>query len=79
MPIGLVRRARVMFLCAAFLPFVVNIKGTMDAKNVIFGETALEKLVQLLRSGGQPRDIVWLTEKYLEILRELVLAEEQRS
>ncbi len=68
-----------MLLCAAFLPFVVNIKGTMDAKNVIFGETALEKLVQLLRAGGQPRDIVWLTEKYLEILRELVLAEEQRS
>jgi hypothetical protein len=48
----------------------------MDAKNVIFGETALDKLVQLLRSGGQPRDIVWLAEKYLEILRELVLAEE---
>ena len=51
----------------------------MDAKNVIYGETALEKLVQLLRAGGQPRDIAWMTEKYLEILRELVLAEEQRS
>jgi hypothetical protein len=51
----------------------------MDAKNVIFGETAIERLVQLLRSGGQPRDIAWLTEKYLELLRELVLAEEQRS
>jgi len=51
----------------------------MDAKNVIFGETALDKLVQILRAGGQPRDIIWLTERYLEILRELVLSEEQRS
>jgi hypothetical protein len=51
----------------------------MDAKNVIFGETAIDKLVQLLRAEGKPRDIAWLTEKYLEILRELVLAEEQGS
>jgi len=51
----------------------------MDAKNVIFGETALDRLVQLLRADGQPHDIAWLAEKYLEILRELVLAEEQRS
>jgi hypothetical protein len=51
----------------------------MDAKNVIFGETALDRLVQLLRADGQPRDITWLVEKYIEILRELVLAEEQRS
>ena len=50
----------------------------MDAKNVIFGETALDKLVQLLRAGAQPRDIVWLTERYLEILRELVTSEDQR-
>ena len=51
----------------------------MDAKNVIFGETAVDRLVQLLRADGQPRDITWLAEKYIEILRELVLAEEQRS
>jgi hypothetical protein len=51
----------------------------MDAKNVIFGETALDKLVQQLRAAGQPRDIVWLTERYLELLRELVRSEEQRS
>jgi hypothetical protein len=51
----------------------------MDAKNVIFGETAIDKLVQLLRAEGKPRDIAWLAEKYLDILRDLVLAEEQRS
>lgn len=51
----------------------------MDGKNVIFGETGMERLVQLLRASGQPQDIAKLAEKYLEILRELVLAEEQRS
>jgi hypothetical protein len=51
----------------------------MDAKNVIYGETGLDRLVQLLRSSGQPQDIARLTERYLEILRELVQAEEQRS
>ncbi len=49
----------------------------MDARNVIFGETALDKLVQLLRSSGQPQDINKLLERYLELLRDLVLAEEQ--
>jgi hypothetical protein len=51
----------------------------MDAKNVIFGETGLDKLVQALRASGQPQDIAKLVERYLEILRELVLAEEKRS
>lgn len=51
----------------------------MDGKNVIFGETALERLVQLLRASGQPQDITWLTERYIEILRELVLSEEQNA
>ena len=50
----------------------------MDAKNVIFGETGLDKLVQLLRASGQPQDIAKLLERYLEILRELVLSEEKR-
>lgn len=49
----------------------------MDAKNVIFGETGLDKLVQLLRASGQPQDITKLLERYLEILRDLVVAEEQ--
>jgi hypothetical protein len=51
----------------------------MDAKNIVYGETSLDKLVQLLRASGQPQDIARLTERYLEILRDLVLAEEQRS
>ena len=51
----------------------------MDAKNVIYGETGLEKLVQMLRASGQPQDITKLIERYLEILRELVLPEEKRS
>ena len=50
----------------------------MDAKNVIFGETALEKLVQMLRASGQPQDIAKLLERYLEILREMVGVEEKR-
>jgi hypothetical protein len=50
----------------------------MDAKNVIFGETALDKLVQTLRASGQPQDIAKLVERYLEMLREMVVAEEKR-
>ena len=51
----------------------------MDGKNVIYGETAMDRLGQVLRASGQPQDIAWLTERYLELLRELVLAEEQAS
>lgn len=50
----------------------------MDAKNVIYGETALDKLVQMLRASGQPQDISKLVERYLEVLRELVVVEEKR-
>jgi hypothetical protein len=32
----------------------------------------------MLRASGQPQDIAKLLERYLEILRELVLAEENR-
>jgi hypothetical protein len=49
----------------------------MDGKNVTYGETAMEKLIQAVRQSGQPQDVAWLTERYLEILRELVLTEEQ--
>jgi hypothetical protein len=51
----------------------------MDAKHIIYGETGLDQLVQELRASGRPRDLTELTRRYLEILRELVLAEEQRS
>ena len=48
----------------------------MDAKNVLFGETGLDRLVQLLRASGQPQDIVKLAERYLELLRDLVTSDE---
>ena len=51
----------------------------MDAKNVIYGETGVDRLVQLLRASGQPQDIAKLTERYLEVLRELVLSDDQSS
>lgn len=48
----------------------------MDAKNITYGETGLDRLVQLLRASGQPQDIAKLTERYVEILRELVMGDE---
>ncbi len=50
----------------------------MDAKNIVFGETALDKVVQQLRASGQPQDIVRLTERYLETLRDMVQSDDQR-
>jgi hypothetical protein len=67
-----------VFACALLFQFQSQKIGAMDAKNVIFGETGLDKLVQALRASGQPQDIAKLVERYLEILRELVLAEEKR-
>ncbi|MEM8529582.1 MAG: hypothetical protein AAGF95_01990 [Chloroflexota bacterium] len=51
----------------------------MDAKNVVYGETGLDQLVQQLRALGKPIDISELTQNYLTILRNLVLSEEQPS
>lgn len=48
----------------------------MDAKMIIYGETALDKLVQWLRATGEPQDLGVVVERYLEILRELVLEEQ---
>ncbi len=48
----------------------------MDARNVRIGETGLERLIQWLRQSGKPQSLEALTERYVEILRELVLAEE---
>jgi hypothetical protein len=50
----------------------------MDAKSIIYGETALNQLVQWLRSTGEPKDLEVVLERYLEILRELVLEEAQQ-
>lgn len=50
----------------------------MDAKSIIYGETAIDRLVQWLRSTGEPQDLEAIVERYLEILRELVLEESQQ-
>ena len=50
----------------------------MDAKTITYGETALDRLAQWLRTTGQPQDITAVVQRYLEILRELVLEDEQR-
>jgi hypothetical protein len=47
----------------------------MDAKTIVFGETASDRLAQWLRSTGQPQDIAAVVQRYLEILREMVLEE----
>lgn len=51
----------------------------MDAKTIIYGETAVDRLTQELRTNGQPIDLTSLTQRYLEILRELVLNDEQQG
>jgi hypothetical protein len=48
----------------------------MDAKHIIYGETAVDELVQWLRSIGEPQDIEQVIQRYLEILRAKVLEEE---
>jgi hypothetical protein len=49
----------------------------MDADQIIYGETALDALTQWLRSTGEPQDVAQVVERYLEILRELVLEEQK--
>ncbi len=49
----------------------------MDAKMIIYGETALDQLAHWLRATGEPQDIEVVVAQYLEILRELVLEEKQ--
>lgn len=48
----------------------------MDARQIKYGETAITQLEQEVRASGRPYDIVQLTRRYVEILRELVLAGE---
>lgn len=49
----------------------------MDAKGIVFGETAVDRLLQWLRSTGQPQDIMVLLKQYLEILSKAVREEEE--
>jgi hypothetical protein len=48
----------------------------MEARTIIYGETALDTLVQWLRSTGEPQDLEVVVEKYLEILQALVLEDD---
>lgn len=47
----------------------------MDAKLITFGETAMDRLLQWLRSSGEPKDINELLQQYLEILSKSVMEE----
>jgi hypothetical protein len=49
----------------------------MDVKTIVYGETAIDSLVQWLKATGEPQDLDVLLEQYLEMLRELVLEEQQ--
>jgi hypothetical protein len=47
----------------------------MDAKLITFGETAMDRLLQWLRSNGEPKTIEELLQQYLEILSRSVMEE----
>lgn len=47
----------------------------MDAKMITFGETSIDRLLQWLRVGGEPKDIHELLRQYLEILSKAVTEE----
>jgi hypothetical protein len=49
----------------------------MDGRMIIFGETALDKLLQWLRSSGEPKDIDELLVQYLTILRNMVTEDDE--
>lgn len=51
----------------------------MDGKNIMFGETSMDQLLQELRASGQPQDLAWLLDRYLHLLRSLVLVEEHEA
>ncbi len=49
----------------------------MDGRMITFGETALDKLLQWLRSSGEPKDINELLVQYLTILRKMVTEDDE--
>ncbi|NTW00601.1 MAG: hypothetical protein HGA19_04745 [Oscillochloris sp.] len=44
---------------------------------IIFGETSLDKLLQWLRSSGEPKDIKDLLQQYLLILSKSVMEDSE--
>lgn len=49
----------------------------MEGKQISFGTTGFEELLEQLRDAGEPQDIAWLAERYIEILRAQAQTEEQ--
>lgn len=49
----------------------------MDGKHIIFGTTGFDELLEALREATEPQDIMWLAERYIEILRTKAQTEEQ--
>lgn len=49
----------------------------MDGKQISFGSTGFEELLEALREAGEPQDIAWLAERYIDILRTKAQTEEQ--
>lgn len=49
----------------------------IDARTIRVGETGLERLIQWLRASNKPQTMDAITRKYVEILRSLVLEEDQ--
>lgn len=64
-----------MPLC--FLLSMMYYGGMMDAKTIVFGETAIDRLLQWLRASGEPKDVHELLLQYLEILCKLVTEESE--
>ncbi len=44
---------------------------------IVFGDTAVDRLLQWLRASGEPKDVRELLVQYLEILSELVMEESE--
>lgn len=49
----------------------------MGARAIIYGETALDKLLQWLRASGEPKDVEAVVKQYLELLRGLIREENE--
>jgi hypothetical protein len=51
-------------------------KHSMDARNIRYGDTALDQLIQWLRQTNTPQTLETLTQRYLELLKSNVRAQE---
>jgi hypothetical protein len=49
----------------------------MDARNVRFGETNINQLIQWLRQTNTPQTLETITQRYVEILKASVRTQEE--